>query len=134
MLVEDDPAYALLVEEMLRDALDTPAVIRAHGTLAEAREDLCSRGATACCSTSRCPTRRAGGPRKVQEVAPDVPVVVLSGQDDEEIAVQAVHEGAQDYLVKRDADAPPARARDPLRHRAQAGRARARPPGAATTR
>jgi DNA-binding NtrC family response regulator len=38
--------------------------------------------------------------RNVRNQAPRVPVVVLSGVDDEELAVQAVHEGVQDYLVK----------------------------------
>jgi DNA-binding NtrC family response regulator len=38
--------------------------------------------------------------RNVRKQAPGVPVVVLSGVDDEELAVQAVHEGVQDYLVK----------------------------------
>ena len=32
--------------------------------------------------------------------APKVPVVILSGQDDEELAVKALHQGVQDYLVK----------------------------------
>jgi len=40
--------------------------------------------------------------RKVRDMAPNVPVVVLSGQDDEGMAVKALHQGVQDYLVKGD--------------------------------
>jgi len=40
--------------------------------------------------------------RKVREKAPNVPVVVLSGQDDEALALKAVHQGVQDYLIKGD--------------------------------
>ncbi|MFZ0318298.1 MAG: hybrid sensor histidine kinase/response regulator [Candidatus Sulfotelmatobacter sp.] len=38
--------------------------------------------------------------RRVMEHAPNVPVVVLSGQDDEALAIKAVHQGVQDYLIK----------------------------------
>ena len=38
--------------------------------------------------------------RRVMEHSPNVPVVVLSGQDDEALAMKAVHHGVQDYLVK----------------------------------
>lgn len=40
--------------------------------------------------------------RKVLEKAPNVPVVILSGQDDEILAMKAIHQGVQDYLVKGD--------------------------------
>src|ERR1700680_1303953 len=35
--------------------------------------------------------------RRVMEHAPNVPIVVLSGQDDEALAIKAVHQGVQDY-------------------------------------
>jgi signal transduction histidine kinase len=40
--------------------------------------------------------------RRVMEHSPNVPVVVLSGQDDEVLAMKAVHQGVQDYLLKGD--------------------------------
>ncbi len=40
--------------------------------------------------------------RKVMQKAPSVPVVILSGQDDEALAMKALNQGVQDYLVKGD--------------------------------
>src|SRR5206468_6538504 len=36
--------------------------------------------------------------------APKVPIILLSGLNDTTVAVQAVHEGAQDYLIKGQVD------------------------------
>jgi signal transduction histidine kinase len=40
--------------------------------------------------------------RTVLEKAPGIPVVVLSGQDDDTLAIKAVRQGVQDYLIKGD--------------------------------
>jgi signal transduction histidine kinase len=40
--------------------------------------------------------------RRILQKAPNVPVVILSGQDDESLAIKAVHNGVQDYLLKSD--------------------------------
>src|SRR4051812_26017394 len=37
---------------------------------------------------------------KVRKAAPAVPTVVLTGQDDEETAIAAIAQGAQDFLTK----------------------------------
>ncbi len=41
--------------------------------------------------------------RQIMQIAPSVPVVILSGVDDDELAVKAVRQGCQDYLVKSEA-------------------------------
>lgn len=38
--------------------------------------------------------------RRILEKAPDVPIVILSGQDDQALAIKALHQGVQDYLLK----------------------------------
>ena len=42
----------------------------------------------------------------LREKHPDVPVIILTSLDDDDLALRAVAEGAQDYLVKRRVDAP----------------------------
>jgi signal transduction histidine kinase len=42
--------------------------------------------------------------RRLHDRAPDIPVVILTAVDDEEIAVKTVQQGAQDYLLKSEVD------------------------------
>lgn len=43
--------------------------------------------------------------RSMREAAPRVPIVILSGLEDESVATEAVQAGAQDYLIKGHVDA-----------------------------
>ena len=41
---------------------------------------------------------------KVRECSPEIPIIILTGSDDEELAAEAIKIGAQDYLVKGTVD------------------------------
>src|SRR4030067_2934216 len=106
LLVEDSPADSRLLWEMLRDsaikgrfALD-PAV-----TLKEAISHLCSRKFDLVLLDLMLPDSAGLDTfRAVHKACPDVPVVLLTGLSDENLAARAVREGAQDYLVKGQVD------------------------------
>jgi DNA-binding NarL/FixJ family response regulator len=45
--------------------------------------------------------------RRLQAAAPYTPVILIAGQEDTEVAVRLVREGAQDFLIARSVDAVP---------------------------
>jgi serine phosphatase RsbU (regulator of sigma subunit)/anti-sigma regulatory factor (Ser/Thr protein kinase)/FixJ family two-component response regulator len=105
MLVEDSPDYAQAVKTMLAYTPGERFEITHFTTAAAAATYL--PGSDVCCVLLDLGLPDATGVeavRALQAVAPDVPIVVLSGLDDDEVALDAMHEGAQDYLVKNRAD------------------------------
>jgi diguanylate cyclase (GGDEF)-like protein len=104
LLVEDDPGDVRLVREMLRDG--GPEVIACR-TMAEA-VDLVGREAHDCVLLDLSLPDASGlhGVRHLRAAAPERPIIVLTGLSDEEIAVQAVQDGAQDYLIKGEVTGP----------------------------
>jgi diguanylate cyclase (GGDEF)-like protein len=105
VLVEDSAPYARLVREMLRDAWPTGLDLRHFEALGDAESQLLAGKAD--CMLLDLGLADAQGLQAVgtvQALAPELPVVVLTTLDDEEMAVRAVKEGAQDYLVKGRSD------------------------------
>jgi serine phosphatase RsbU (regulator of sigma subunit)/anti-sigma regulatory factor (Ser/Thr protein kinase)/DNA-binding NarL/FixJ family response regulator len=104
MLIEDDRTYAWLVEEMLVEAFPGETVdVVSFGSLAAATEE----SGTVDCALVDLSLPDASGMTVIESVLvamPEVPVVVLTGAEDEQLALQAVERGAQDYLVKRRVD------------------------------
>jgi serine phosphatase RsbU (regulator of sigma subunit) len=101
LLVEEDPGDVAHVRSVLERSspasFTVVAVADARAAAVELRarpHDLILLG------LSRPAARYGGGFDAIRDLAKTVPVVVLSGLDDEDVAVEAVHRGAQDYLVK----------------------------------
>lgn len=107
LLVEDNPADARLVWEMLAEAAppdgDPWAVfcLDAVARLADALPRLAAGLVDVVLLDLSLPDGQGlEVVRRVRAAAPDVPIVVMSGNDDETLALAGVRDGAQDYLVK----------------------------------
>ena len=121
LAVEDSHGYASLVREMLAAAAPGEFDIALAPDLATAVERLLREGADCVLLDLGLPD--ADGLEALEHIRTaslDAPVVVLSGRDDDALALAAVQAGAQDYLVKRTVEGSAlARA---LRHAAERSR------------
>jgi diguanylate cyclase (GGDEF)-like protein len=101
LLVEDNRGDARLVQELLKDADNGRFAVSHVERLADARQRLMESGAGCVLLDLSLPdASRLEALMQLRAAAPDVPIVILSGLQDELLAVKAVQEGAQDYLVK----------------------------------
>jgi diguanylate cyclase (GGDEF)-like protein/PAS domain S-box-containing protein len=105
LLVEDNPGDARLLREMCKEE-------GLHGTLThvesmqEAENHAAEHQVDIVLLDLGLPDAQGlGAVRRARAVAPRVPLVVLTGLDDESLAAQALQEGAQDYLIKGQLDA-----------------------------
>jgi len=101
LVVEDDPVCVELLREMLSAAGQPGFALESVGLLGEAVARLSRGGIDLVLLDLGLPD--SGGLdtfRQVQRAAPAVPVIVVTVNSDEETAIAAVKEGAQDYLVK----------------------------------
>jgi signal transduction histidine kinase len=105
LLVEDDEAHARLAELWIeQEGRGRFAVVHVE-RLAEALAAIEATPPDAVLLDLSLPdSDRLETFRAVRARAPATPVVVMTGNGDETLALQAVHEGAQDYLVKGDID------------------------------
>ena len=102
MLIEDNPGDADLVRLRLVEG-KTPVQVVCYQRLADGLASFTDTSPSLILLDLNLPDSHGSETfRKVLEKAPDVPVVILSGQEDEALAVKAVHQGVQDYLVKGD--------------------------------
>jgi len=105
LLVEDNPADARLFRELLKEITTAQFDITVSARLSEALTKLHGGSFDVVLTDLSLPDSHGlEAFRELHSAAPTVPVIVLSGVDDETLATSAVREGAQDYLVKSRSD------------------------------
>jgi diguanylate cyclase (GGDEF)-like protein/PAS domain S-box-containing protein len=101
LLVEDNPGDARLLREMLNEAGAHKTKITQAESMSEAERHLAQASFDIVLLDLGLPDAHGlEALRRARAVAPRVPLVVLTGLDDESLATQALQEGAQDYLIK----------------------------------
>jgi len=105
LLIEDNPGDARLIQEILSESAQVEHQLQCADLLSTGLERLDKAGIDVVLLDLGLPDSQGLDTlSKVCAQAPEVPIVILTGLDDEIIALQAVRQGAQDYLAKGDAD------------------------------
>jgi diguanylate cyclase (GGDEF)-like protein/PAS domain S-box-containing protein len=101
LLVEDNPGDARLLREMLNEAGAHKTEMTQAVSMGEAERHLTQELFDIVLLDLGLPDAQGlEAVRRARAVAPHVPLVVLTGLDDESLATLALQEGAQDYLIK----------------------------------
>ncbi|MBI4313596.1 MAG: response regulator [Candidatus Omnitrophica bacterium] len=101
LLVEDDPEDVKLLRRILIKADTTEIELETVSQVSAGRERLALGGIDLVILDLMLPDSQGLDTlSSIQQSAPAVPIVILTGLDDEEIGLTAVRQGAQDYIVK----------------------------------
>jgi signal transduction histidine kinase len=105
LIVEDDRAYARLLREVLLEVRDGSYEISAAETLEEAGAQLRAHAFDVILLDLGLPDADETEVLKhVASAAPHAPIVVLSSHDELDVALESMRLGAQEYLVKGQAE------------------------------
>lgn len=101
LLVEDNPGDARLVKETVAEAdggrFEITHLIRCEEAIKRVREEVFD---VVLLDLSLPDSKGLETVERVSGAAPQIPIVIMTGLDDEDVAVAAAKIGAQDYLVK----------------------------------
>lgn len=105
LLIEDNPGDARLIELMLREADGEAFELRHAERLEDGLRELGNGEIDIVLSDLSLPDSQGMDTfRRLHSRAPHCPIIVLSGLNDTTLALNAVHFGAQDYLIKGQVD------------------------------
>ncbi|HOW58810.1 MAG TPA: diguanylate cyclase [Candidatus Omnitrophota bacterium] len=105
LLVEDDPDYTNLLKLNLLSEKQPSFEVEVATNLGSALQILCEKKFDLILLDLGLPDSNGIATfEKLASVIKDVPFVILSGMDDDALALEAVKRGAQDYVVKGNVD------------------------------
>ncbi len=105
LLVEDNPGDARLIREALRETKGVDFTLAVAETLAAGLQRVAAADVDIVLLDLSLPDAFGLDTyRRAHIGAPHLPIIVLTGNEDETLAVSAVNEGAQDFLSKRKLD------------------------------
>jgi len=101
LLIEDNPEDVRYVAEMLSEAKECIIDYEVAGTLSEGVTLMKNGGIDAVLlDLSLSDSKGMKTLKTLQQITPDIPLVVLTDDQDETVTVEALREGAQDFLIK----------------------------------
>jgi len=104
LLIEDSPVQAEMILKMLESDSDRTVLLVSE--LADGLARLDEGGIDVVLADLGLPDSEGlETVTRLRARAPEIPIVVLTGLDDEDVATTALQQGAQDYLIKAEVDA-----------------------------
>lgn len=107
LLIEDNPGDVRLLREILSESKNISFEIEHADRLSSGLEHLAQGGIDILLlDLGLQDSQGFETVRRILPAVPGIPVIVLTGLNDEAMGLQAIHEGAQDYLIKGEISFP----------------------------
>jgi len=101
LLVEDNPADERIIKELLKEAGGIECSLKSRDTLRSAIDILKKESFTMILLDLSLPDSSGLNTfYDIKDEAADSAIIIISGTDDENLALKIIERGAQDYLVK----------------------------------
>ena len=105
LLIEDDPEDILIIKELLDEKYKLSIKLESVSYLSKALNKISSNDISIIILDLFLPDSHGLDTLiKIREYVPEIPIIILTGMDNEDVAYQAAQEGAQDYLIKGQMD------------------------------
>ncbi|MFX1350318.1 MAG: winged helix-turn-helix transcriptional regulator, partial [Promethearchaeota archaeon] len=107
LLIEDNSADIRLIEELLKTSADFKFDLESYPRLSDSLNKLKTKYFEIILLDLTLPdSDRESTLERVLSVTNTIPIIILTGLDDKEFALESLQKGAQDYLVKNELTGP----------------------------